>query len=53
MSGSAIDLLVVGGSRDGAASTAYDSPRLRVVTYNDAVSKARDELMWVVSELSG
>jgi hypothetical protein len=53
VSGSAIDVLVVGGRRDGAAATAYDPPRLRVVTYVDVVAKARDELMWLVSELSG
>ncbi len=52
VAGGAIDALVVGGRRDGAAATVYDSPRLRVMTYVDVVAQARDELMWLVSELS-
>ena len=46
-----IDILVMGGPRDPAASPMYGTPGLRVTTYFETVGSARTQLEWLLSQL--
>jgi hypothetical protein len=49
--GGTIQALVVGGSRDATVATRYKTDDLRVVSYGEIVSGARDDLGWLVGQL--
>lgn len=51
--GKAIDIILLGGRRATAADTRYDTPDVRVLSYNDVIGQARHELNWLIKNLSG
>jgi hypothetical protein len=49
--GRAIDIIVLGGSRDRSMDSRYDAPDVRTLSYNDVISQARHELEWLIRTL--